>query len=136
MLQNNSFFTLKALAVLGLATLSLASPLENRSADASPNIQVCTGSAGVGCGSLPISSDSCINFTGGLSFLNKEVSGAVVPAGFICTFYSQFGCVSAQGGQDTVILSGGTWTFNNVTGTNFNSINFNDQPSSFICTPA
>jgi hypothetical protein len=32
-------------------------------------------------------SDTCINLTGGLSFLNKEISTTTVPDGFIRTFF-------------------------------------------------
>ena len=57
--------------------------------DASPDATVCTGAASAdhGCVNIPISSDTCINFTGGLTFLNKEVSSAVIPDGFVCTFF-------------------------------------------------
>ncbi|KAF9439623.1 hypothetical protein P691DRAFT_690212, partial [Macrolepiota fuliginosa MF-IS2] len=102
---------------------------------ASPNIQVCTGSMGVGCVTIPISSPSCISFMQGLSFLNKEVSSAVVPDGFVCTFFKQSSCLSAQGGTDAVILQGGSWNFiAGVSGT-ASTVNFNDLSSSFICSP-
>ena len=39
------------------------------------------------CVSIPVVSDECNNFTGGLSILNKETSSAQVPGGFICTFF-------------------------------------------------
>ncbi|KAF9553484.1 hypothetical protein CPC08DRAFT_754210 [Agrocybe pediades] len=134
----NYTYKLKSLvAVLGLAQLALAGPaLSVRHTDASPNVQVCTGGDGIGCITIPVSSDSCVNFTGGFSFLNKEVSSAVIPAGFVCTFFSQFGCLSSQGGLDTVVLPGGTWDFFHVPGTASNDIDFNDLSSSFICTPA
>ncbi|PPQ64892.1 hypothetical protein CVT26_002610 [Gymnopilus dilepis] len=101
----------------------------------SPNAQVCTGGAGVGCVTIPISSDTCINFTGGLSFLNKEASTAVIPAGFVCTFYEQSGCLSAQGGADVVVLQGGSWNLASAPGTASATVNFNDRPSSFNCSP-
>ncbi|KDR76688.1 hypothetical protein GALMADRAFT_36080, partial [Galerina marginata CBS 339.88] len=100
----------------------------------SPNVEVCTGNVGTGCVTIPVSSDSCINFTGGLSFLDKEVSSAVIPPGFVCTFLSDFGCLSAQGGGGQVVLQGGTWNFASVPGTS-STVNFNDKSSSFICTP-
>jgi hypothetical protein len=40
-----------------------------------------------GCINIPINSDDCHSFTGGFSFLNDEVSAAIVPAGFVCTFF-------------------------------------------------
>ncbi|KAF9441579.1 hypothetical protein P691DRAFT_791116 [Macrolepiota fuliginosa MF-IS2] len=129
-------FVTTALVVSGVA---LAAPrstnLEARAEQASPNIQVCTGAVGVGCITIPISSPSCISFTQGLSFLNKEVSSAVVPGGFVCTFFEQSGCLSAQGGADAVVLQGGSWNFiTGVSGT-ASTVNFNDLSSSFICSP-
>lgn len=52
-------------------------------------ITVCTGSLipPQGCIDIPVVSDACINFTGGLTFFNKEVSSAKVPGGFVCTFF-------------------------------------------------
>ncbi|KAF4615837.1 hypothetical protein D9613_012377 [Agrocybe pediades] len=135
MALNYSYKLKSLIAVLGLAQLALAGPtLSVRHTDASPNVNVCTGAVGVGCILVPVSSDSCINFTGGLSFLNKEVSVAVIPDGLACTFFSQFGCLSAPGGFDEVVLTGGTWSFFDVPGAN-SDVNFNDLSSSFICTP-
>ncbi|KAF9550752.1 hypothetical protein CPC08DRAFT_715210 [Agrocybe pediades] len=136
-MAHNYSYKLKSLvAVLGLAQLALAGPtLSARHTDLSPNVQVCTGAVGVGCVTIPVSSDSCINFTGGLSFLNKESTSAVIPNGFICSFFSQFGCLSSQGGADQVVLSGGTWSFFDVPGTASAVVNFNDLASSFICSP-
>ena len=54
--------------------------------DASVTIQVCS-SVGTGCVTIPVVSDDCVNLTGGLSFLNKEITTAAVPGGFICTFF-------------------------------------------------
>ncbi|PPQ97339.1 hypothetical protein CVT26_006573 [Gymnopilus dilepis] len=70
----------------------------------------------------------------GLAFLNKEVSSAVIPDGFVCTFFEQFGCESALRGGDTTVLTGGTWTFTSVPGLATN-VNFNDLASSFQCSP-
>ncbi|KXN87092.1 hypothetical protein AN958_09302 [Leucoagaricus sp. SymC.cos] len=109
--------------------------LQPKAENASPNVSVCTGNTPNGCITISVSSDSCVNFTGGRSFLDKEVSSAVIPAGFVCTFYEQFGCLSSQGGQDAVVLQGGTWSFFAVPGV-AGTVNFNDLSSSFICSPA
>jgi hypothetical protein len=55
----------------------------------SATITVCTGSLSPpqGCLDIPVVSDACINFIGGLTFFNKEVSSAKVPGGFVCTFF-------------------------------------------------
>ncbi|KAF9454353.1 hypothetical protein P691DRAFT_656567, partial [Macrolepiota fuliginosa MF-IS2] len=94
---------------------------------ASPNIQVCTGAVGVGCITIPISSPSCISFTQGLSFLNKEVSSVVVPNRFVCTFFEWSGCRRLQGGS---------WNFIAGVSGMAGTVNFNDRASSFICFPA
>lgn len=56
---------------------------------ASPTITVCSGSISPqnGCVTTPVVSEACINLTGGLSFLNKEISNVEVPGGFVCTFF-------------------------------------------------
>ncbi|PPQ97340.1 hypothetical protein CVT26_006574 [Gymnopilus dilepis] len=140
MVFNVKLFSVVAVA-LGISTpfvrgtaLPTAAVIEARKSDLSPSAQVCTGSATTGCITVTISSDSCINFTGGLSFLNKEVSTAVIPDGFVCTFFEQFGCESAQGGEDTVVLQGGTWDFFEVPGV-ASTVDFNDLSSSFQCSP-
>jgi hypothetical protein len=55
--------------------------------DTPVTVTVCTGGPGVGCASIPTVSDSCVNLVGGLSFLNKEITTATVPGGFVCTFF-------------------------------------------------
>ncbi|KAJ7935822.1 hypothetical protein B0H13DRAFT_1853933 [Mycena leptocephala] len=78
----------------------------------------------------PVVSDSCTSFTGGLSFLNKELSWVQVPGGFICTFFEDFGCIN--GGvntHDVAVLTGGTWVMSNVQGI-AGAQNFNDLTSS------
>ncbi|PPQ87406.1 hypothetical protein CVT25_008125 [Psilocybe cyanescens] len=135
-----------ALAVVAMITIASAAPTSNnifegRAANSVPTVEnnvptveVCTGNVGTGCVTIPVVSDSCVNFTGGLSFLNKESSAVVVPGGFVCTFFADAGCLSLKGGSQ-VILQGGTWSFANpVPGTGGN-VNFNDQASSFSCSP-
>ncbi|KJA13001.1 hypothetical protein HYPSUDRAFT_195902 [Hypholoma sublateritium FD-334 SS-4] len=128
------------LAMIYLATVSLAAPgpavsIKARGADASVNVEVCTGNPGTGCVSIPIGSDSCNNLDGGLVFLNKEISSAIVPGGIVCTFFEDFGCLSEQGGADVVVLTSGTWSFFSVPGTAEPTVDFNDLTSSFSCSP-
>ncbi|KAJ7849160.1 hypothetical protein B0H13DRAFT_2361477 [Mycena leptocephala] len=63
---------------------------------AAPTIELCTDESGPpnGCVTIPVVSDSCTSFTGGLSFLDKEVSWAQVLTGFICTFFEDSGCLN------------------------------------------
>jgi hypothetical protein len=56
--------------------------------DVSAAVKICTDiNFGGTCVTLPFVSDSCINLTGGLTTWNKAISSAIVPGGFICTFY-------------------------------------------------
>ncbi|KAJ7625152.1 hypothetical protein B0H17DRAFT_963746 [Mycena rosella] len=101
--------------------------------DVSVSVEVCEDTDG-GCVTLPIVSDKCINLTGGLSFLNKAVSSAVVPGGFICTFFEDFECAASEGADGEVVLQRGTWNFFSVPGTS-GTVDFNDLTSSFACSP-
>jgi hypothetical protein len=49
----------------------------------------CAGSIDLaeGCVDIPIVSASCIDFIGGFSFLNKEVSSVRVPYELVCTYF-------------------------------------------------
>ncbi|KAJ7236919.1 hypothetical protein C8J57DRAFT_1529706 [Mycena rebaudengoi] len=79
--------------------------------DVGSTVTVCSDVNGVsGCVNIPINSDDCRSFTGGLSFLNDEVSAAKVPAGF-----------------------GGSWNFLAVPGIS-GTVDFNDRSSSFTCS--
>ncbi|KAJ7576026.1 hypothetical protein C8J56DRAFT_871029 [Mycena floridula] len=114
-----------------------AGALGHRSEQASPTITICSGSVSPanGCVTTPVVSDSCINLTGGLSFLNKEISGASIPAGFVCTFFEDFGCLN--GGvnhHDVAVLTGGTYSMFNVQGI-AGTQSFNDLTSSISCSP-
>ncbi|KAJ7018463.1 hypothetical protein C8F04DRAFT_1139989 [Mycena alexandri] len=110
------------------------------SPEASVTIEVCSGSLNPpnGCVTLPVVSDSCINLTGGLSFLNKEISWAVVPGGFICTFFQDFGCIATGTGNaaanSEVVLQQGNWDMFSVPGLS-GTTNFNDLTSSISCSP-
>ncbi|KAJ7137516.1 hypothetical protein C8R43DRAFT_1132115 [Mycena crocata] len=104
---------------------------------ASATITVCSGTISPprGCVTIPVVSQSCISLTGGLSFLNKEISNASVPGGFVCTFYEDFGCSNDGGnGHDEAVLTGGTWNMAYVQGI-AGSQNFNDLTSSITCSP-
>ncbi|KAJ7491351.1 hypothetical protein B0H11DRAFT_1719005 [Mycena galericulata] len=106
--------------------------------DESASVQVCSGFAPTGCVTVPVVSDSCVDLTGGLSFLDEEISGAVVPDGFVCTFFQDFGCISSgkvnAGTDSEVVLQGGTWDFFSVPGLS-GTTDFNDLTSSFSCSP-
>ncbi|KAJ7576021.1 hypothetical protein C8J56DRAFT_1171851 [Mycena floridula] len=114
-----------------------ASDLGRRSEQASPTIIICSGSVSPanGCVTTPVVSDSCINLTGGLSFLNKEISGASIPAGFVCTFFEDFGCLNGGvNDHDVAVLTGGTYSMFNVQGI-AGTQSFNDLTSSISCSP-
>ncbi|KAJ7023732.1 hypothetical protein C8F04DRAFT_1193149 [Mycena alexandri] len=75
-----------------LAALSLAavpSLLTLGGELASPTITACSSTINPpdGCTIISVVSASCINLTGNLSSLNKEVSWVQVPDGFVCTFF-------------------------------------------------
>ncbi|THU76387.1 hypothetical protein K435DRAFT_688774, partial [Dendrothele bispora CBS 962.96] len=104
---------------------------------ASPTATFCSGQVGTSdCVAIPVVSDECINFTGGLTILNKEISWAVIPDGFVCTLFAQFGCSTARSSnsQDEISLVGGTHDILNVPGI-AGPTNFNDMPSSVSCSP-
>ncbi|KAF7328321.1 HET domain-containing protein [Mycena venus] len=105
--------------------------------DASPSIQVCT-TAGTGCVTLPVVSDDCVNLTGGLSFLDQEITTATIPGGLICTFFQDFGCtatgVTNAGTDSEIVLQEGTWNFLSVPGLS-GPTNFNDLTNSLTCSP-
>ncbi|KAJ7576023.1 hypothetical protein C8J56DRAFT_1171853 [Mycena floridula] len=114
-----------------------AGALGRRSEQAPPTITICSGAINPpsGCVTTPVVSDSCINLTGGLSFLNKEISNASVPPGFVCTFFEDFGCLN--GGvnhHDVAVLTGGTWDLFHVQGI-AGTQSFNDLTSSISCSP-
>jgi hypothetical protein len=72
-----------------MSLLNICSALLNYSVqDVGTTVTVCSDVNGVsGCATIPVNSDTCRSFTGGLSFLNDEVSAAKIPAGFVCTFF-------------------------------------------------
>ncbi|KAJ7122190.1 hypothetical protein C8R44DRAFT_919365 [Mycena epipterygia] len=118
------------LATLAFVDVSFAAP----SGPTVITIELCSGALGYGCVTIPVPSDTCINFTGGLSFYNKEMTTVVVPSGFVCTLCQAFGCVNdGQDGHDVVILPAGTWNMCYVQGIN-GAHNFKDLTSSISCS--
>ncbi|KAJ7290521.1 hypothetical protein C8J57DRAFT_1611450 [Mycena rebaudengoi] len=112
------------------ATLALA---VGPTPDVGTTVTLCTDGNGVsGCVNIPVNSDTCRSLTGGLSFLNDEVSTAKIPAGFVCTFFDAAGCVSNTD-TDVVFLQGGSWSFFAVPGIS-GTVDFNDRTSSFTCS--
>ncbi|KAJ7588683.1 hypothetical protein C8J56DRAFT_1164466, partial [Mycena floridula] len=112
-----------------------AGALDRQSEQPSPNITVCSTSISPadGCATIPIVSDSCVNLIGGLTFFNKEISEASIPAELVCRFFEDFGCL--DGGvenHDVAVLTGGTWSLFNVQG-NAGTQSFNDLTSSINC---
>ncbi|KAJ3717217.1 hypothetical protein DFJ43DRAFT_1099954 [Lentinula guzmanii] len=118
-------FSMSSINTLIVLTLQLAPA----------TITACSGSLNPpnGCVTIPVVSDECMNLTGGLSFLNKEISNVVVPDGFVCSFFSDFGCLGEQN-IDEVVLTGGNWDMSDVPGI-ASTVNFNDLTSSFSCSP-
>ncbi|KAJ7149415.1 hypothetical protein C8R43DRAFT_502762 [Mycena crocata] len=126
------------LTALTFLAVSSASPVVGGPAPlASATITVCSGAINPpsGCVTIPVVSDVCISLTGGLSFLNKEITNARVPGGFVCTFFQDFGCSNGGvNGHDVALLTGGTWDMRRVQGI-AGTQNFNDATSSISCSP-
>ncbi|KAJ7707492.1 hypothetical protein B0H17DRAFT_1032865 [Mycena rosella] len=89
MLSAKAILTALALAAVSTATPTAATAAVVPTPLTPATITVCSGESGppTGCLTISVVSDSCVNLTGGLSFLNKEISWTQVPAGFVCTFY-------------------------------------------------
>ncbi|KIJ46861.1 hypothetical protein M422DRAFT_249604 [Sphaerobolus stellatus SS14] len=118
-------------------TYAAPSSLNARKADVSATIEVCTdANFGGSCVTIPVVSDQCIDFTGGLAFLNEAISSAVIPDGFVCFFFEEFDCAdSGSSSGDEVTLQGGTFPdFEAIQGI-FGSPSFNDLASSLSCSP-
>ncbi|KAF8909947.1 hypothetical protein CPB85DRAFT_1435425 [Mucidula mucida] len=96
----------------------------------SPAATICSGSLDPpsGCEAIPIASADCINLVGGLSFFNKEISNAIIPNDFSCSFYEAFGCLATDE-FDVAVLPSGTWDFSFVKGVD-GVESFNDLTSS------
>ncbi|KAJ7448578.1 hypothetical protein FB451DRAFT_763297 [Mycena latifolia] len=125
------------LTALAFAAVSSAAP-SKPTPRAAPTITVCTEVDPTdGCVAIPIVSGGCIDFTvpGGLSFLNKAVSAAQVPDGFVCVFFEDAGCINGGTSNDDVaVLTSGTWNMLMVQGI-AGTQSFNDLTSSISCSP-
>ncbi|KAJ7935788.1 hypothetical protein B0H13DRAFT_1590136, partial [Mycena leptocephala] len=87
------------------------------------------------CADIPLINDTCVSLTGGLSFFNKEISWAQIPAGFACKFFEAFGCLSSGTDHDDVaVLTRGIWNMMLVEGVS-GTPSFNDLTSSISCSP-
>ncbi|PPQ94599.1 hypothetical protein CVT25_010607 [Psilocybe cyanescens] len=108
---SKAIFT-NVLAVVAMITIASAIPTSNvfgeRAASATPNVEVCTGNIGTGCVNIPVGSDACINFTGRLSFLDKE---SATPNVEVCTGNIGTGCVNIPVGSDACINFTGRLSF-------------------------
>ncbi|KAF8205344.1 hypothetical protein K438DRAFT_1715736 [Mycena galopus ATCC 62051] len=130
---------LLATALVAILSFASATPVKPTS-DVSPSVEVCTGSANPanGCVTITVVSGDCQDLDGGLSFLNKEISNAVIPGGLVCTFFEDFGCTASgtgnSGTDSEVVLTEGTWDFFDVPGLS-GTEDFNDLTSSFSCSP-
>ncbi|KAJ7719709.1 hypothetical protein B0H16DRAFT_1605832 [Mycena metata] len=133
MFNYNTLLASTLAAILAVAAAAPAKP----SPDASVTIEICSGTCPIGGVSVPVVSDACINLTAGLSFLNKEISQAIVPGGFVCTFFQDFGCIATGTGNaptdSEVVLTGGTWNLSDAPGLS-GTVNFNDLTSSISCS--
>ncbi|KAJ7169190.1 hypothetical protein C8R43DRAFT_1121081 [Mycena crocata] len=137
-------FILAAIVFASVAAASATAAIAKPSAGvaqpialAPATITVCSGALNPpsGCVGIPVVSDSCVSLTGGLSFLNKEISNAKIPAGFVCTFFEDFGCSNGGvNGHDVAVLTGGSWDMFHVQGIS-GTQNFDDLTSSISCSP-
>ncbi|KAF7359805.1 hypothetical protein MVEN_00705700 [Mycena venus] len=98
-----------------------------------PNMTACSGSIdpAVGCVTIPIVSDSCLDLIGGFSGLNHEISWVQVPNDYACTYFQNFGCLAVEE-EDHTTLTSGTWNMFDVP-TVSGTQNFNDLTSSLNC---
>ncbi|KAF9468210.1 hypothetical protein BDZ94DRAFT_1304921 [Collybia nuda] len=131
--------SLKAIfSVLAFSALASAAPteLQIKSQFISPLVTVCIGSLDPRdrCIDIAITSTGCINFIGGFSGLNDEVSNGQVPLGFVCTFFANFGCLSLQD-DDALVLPGGKYSFFKGAPGPDGTFDFNDMISSISCSP-
>ncbi|KAJ7935821.1 hypothetical protein B0H13DRAFT_2304316 [Mycena leptocephala] len=120
------------LSALAFAAASSAAPsvAPNLTPPTFPNITVCSGSISPpnGCADIPLINDTCVSLTGGLSFFNKEISWAQIPAGFACKFFD------GTDHDDVAVLTRGIWNLVLVEGVS-GTPSFNDLTSSISCSP-
>ncbi|EAU32299.1 predicted protein [Aspergillus terreus NIH2624] len=98
---------------------------------ASPTMVFCKdANFGGTCVNLPVVSDSCVDFKGGLSFLYHEVSSVRVPSGFVCSLSRYYGCTNSE-----VFLISGSYSNLFSAPTVYGTTNFNDLTASVLCSP-
>ncbi|KAJ7467885.1 hypothetical protein B0H11DRAFT_2284330 [Mycena galericulata] len=86
MFNYESVLTLVALVSSAWAAPAPIAYVQNRVAE-DPSVLLCYSVVPTLCVTTPVVSDDCVDMTGAFSFLNKEIAGAVIPNGFICTFF-------------------------------------------------
>ncbi|KAF8159246.1 hypothetical protein B0H34DRAFT_796527 [Crassisporium funariophilum] len=133
----SSFISLLALlAVASAAPAEIGARLTTPISTISPVITLCTGLPvpAQGCANFAIISDACVDFTGGKSVLNHDLTGVKVPLGFICTLFRDFGCNDSPGNE--VILTGGTYNLEQgvTNGGGGPPVAFDNAASSFSCS--
>ncbi|KAJ7611206.1 hypothetical protein FB45DRAFT_320566 [Roridomyces roridus] len=104
-------------------------------ADPNPTLELCIGTAVLPaqCFPFPVQSASCVDFIGGLTGLNKQVTTADIPEHFECALFKNFACLSnGTIDSDEVILPAGMWNLSQVMG-QAGSPCFANVTSSFNC---
>ncbi|KAJ7602766.1 hypothetical protein FB45DRAFT_965014 [Roridomyces roridus] len=104
-------------------------------ADPDPTLQLCIGTAVLPdqCFNFPVQSTSCVDFIGGLTGLDKQVTTADVPEYFECALFKNFACLNnGTIDSDEVILPAGMWNLSQVMG-EAGSPCFANVTSSFNC---
>ncbi|KAJ6470476.1 hypothetical protein C8R45DRAFT_1166152 [Mycena sanguinolenta] len=143
MVNLRAFFFSALVAVVSTEFAVLPTSSATASPATSPSIEVCTSSSAGRCATIAVVSTACVNLTGRLGWLNKNISTAIIPDGFVCTFFQRetsilanFRCASAAGtgNASDVVLPGGNWNFCRVPGLD-GMENFSDLTSSFTCSP-
>ncbi|KAK7435118.1 hypothetical protein VKT23_019811 [Stygiomarasmius scandens] len=112
--------------------------LGTRASAAAPNITLCSAPEFNGICLFPsVVSDACVDLTGGMAVLNKELSSARIPAGFVCTFFTQSGCttITTADSRDELGLAGGSYPAFSMAIGIAGPQNFEDIPSSYSCSP-
>ncbi|KAJ6470432.1 hypothetical protein C8R45DRAFT_1015601 [Mycena sanguinolenta] len=136
MVNLRAFFFSALVAVVSTEFAVLPTSFVTANPATSPSIEVCTNSTAARCATIAVVSAACVNLTGRLGWLNKNISAAIIPDGFVCTFFQNLLCASATGtgNASDVVLQGGSWNFSSVPGLD-GMENFTDLTSSFTCSP-
>ncbi|TFK37187.1 hypothetical protein BDQ12DRAFT_685476 [Crucibulum laeve] len=133
------FYKACLISALSLRIISSAAPAElstkNMNKELDTGLTVCSGTLhpATGCVNFFFNGESCVNFTGGLAFLYKQVSSASVGPNIICTFYKSLGCNPSGSDSDMAVLSSGEYGFSSVPGLN-GTIDFDNMASSYSCS--